>query len=441
MNTILSHFMLYQAIFYTTSAHEGETETTVGYNDEYKKCKIDTKKIDDYYEKLQIITKKNRLQKALYDEIIKEYETYVLDLNESSVNTRGVLIKVKIKEESNINYLETTFNKIKRELLQKKEHKDTVLDSEFDYAFNLFIEIAAFAMDTLIQINDLRNKIQNNDEFRNELSKNVGLFEDYIISINWLTEIRNQKTNIALLHNFDYIYSKKNPTNGCYILEINYIFYNHDNSSIKKYTKFNTYSKVNMIYKFKQDVMEKLLSLLPNYYLNFVINNKKIFEKDNLQKIKNYYNDNNDEKEIKEDYTNTFEIAYNAIVIERSLYTNIPFIAKSSYYRYRNHLPCLAEPTETQKNFIHKLKEITCLFTNQGMIFDVLHIHTSNCIINICSLSTMLEEKIDNLTDFTLQYVNILMKSIYENCITAINSYFDNLINNQSQINMSLNEL
>ncbi|KAM0676749.1 hypothetical protein BDAP_002661 [Binucleata daphniae] len=53
----------------------------------------------------------------------------------------------------------------------------------------------------------------------------------------------------------------------------------------------------------------------------------------------------------------------------------------------------------------------------------------------------MLEEKIDNLTDFTLQYVNILMESIYENCITAINSYFDNLINNQSQINMSLNEL
>ncbi|KAM0678506.1 hypothetical protein BDAP_000908 [Binucleata daphniae] len=270
-------------------------------------------------------------------------------------------------------------------------------------------------MNTLKKVFDLRVSTLNIKEFLYCLVNDTKLFEDLVLTINWIKISLQYNSGHTLVHNIKDVYIEYMPDGTDQFLFILYDYKYHEHK------------------KYNFEIMAKLQTVLINYYNRKKFgNNREIFENENIQKFHEYIHFYMlDYKE----YDEEVEAAFNAIAFVRGYLTKIPYIAKSSYYKDAKRYLYLYISTQ-QWYFLYK-KESEFYEFNDALLmfknikkneFKVLHMHTQHNMVCICTLSKLLENEVNYLANFADVYVETMIKSIYEKHLDAITKFFVHLI-------------
>ncbi|KAM0677413.1 hypothetical protein BDAP_002097 [Binucleata daphniae] len=111
--------------------------------------------------------------------------------------------------------------------------------------------------------------------------------------------------------------------------------------------------------------------------------------------------------------------------------TEINYIAKRRYYKEYNKYCQDLECSQQQYVLKENLEKKGINIKSDLLKFDVLSMHKTENIIDICRLSVSLEIKINNLMNFTSQYLNALIDCNKEKHGIAIREFFEHLKDNK----------
>ncbi|KAM0677586.1 hypothetical protein BDAP_001913 [Binucleata daphniae] len=404
---------------------------------------LDDKNIKKWYTLFQLSHMNNIKHEKLYNEIIKSFlSCYFLCIYRNYyIELKFLIPKIKDKEivkqscedekKEQLNDVECTdFVRLfcenkKCELLNKDEFKNLEIDYAFFWAFDTFVETITFTMNTMKKIIKLRLDNEDDEEFREKLIGNEKLFEDYILSLNWIKSFSDDEFTYSLIHNFHSISVDKSFDENYYILCIFYDFHNSE-----------------LLDKSEQKILEKINKTLPKYYLKIKINTRQdIFDHESTKKFTEYLKSNKITHIVKgkDELKSLVRIAFNAVAMFRSKRTKINYMAKTGYYiNYKKESVGL-KYISYQRLLTKKLRKKICK-NRKDLEFDVLSMHTTQSIVDICWLSILLENKIKILMSFTNQFLNLLIDCNKKKYKKAMLEFFDDMIdkykNQQVQVDI-----
>ncbi|KAM0677577.1 hypothetical protein BDAP_001904 [Binucleata daphniae] len=397
MNT-MSYFLisLQTTAICTTHASNNIKRKHISRSDKIEQSVTNTKKIDELYKNFENITQTNAKLEELYNGIVDAFvEKYIV--YENSLNHFHYKINHLSDYEPKKIIDFCLFNKDK--LMKEVGLKENDIDLAFDCAFNTFVEISTFIMDTSKTMYELRRSYRLDiDAFYNDLHRNTELFEKHILSVNWLTKFKNGALDFTLLHNVTKIYVEyyDNPP-----LCFTYEFHN-DINCLAKHKNYNKQNYLN----------EKMTTLLEHYSEKKILSNSEIFKNEYFDKHINYQKRLEDWNQ--ETYNYEVEFASSAILIERGKATKIEYIAKTGYYADRKQLTYMPKINEPQMNFLAHIEKVYEFNKHCKMEFDALSIHPRRRRLDYLVLSKELNYKIKYLKKFPKQYANVVIDSIKE---------------------------
>ncbi|KAM0677938.1 hypothetical protein BDAP_001418 [Binucleata daphniae] len=264
-------------------------------------------------------------------------------------------------------------------------------------------------MNTYKTIFDEYQLINNKYKFLASIKSNTKLFNNHILSVNWLRKLQKNTYDHILLHNVETFYIDTYYNYDDSFLSFSYVFFNREEQHV-----------VN-----DENILAFLNNKMLKYYdENGIVSNQKIFENEDVQKYKKYIRM---KREYKDAVDFEIELAFTAMIIERSQGMKIPYIAKSSYYKEREQTCQKIELSKVQNNFLSCLKYNNENNMKYEMDFDVLRMFKPQTALKICLLAIELDYNIKQLTVFTKKYVDDLFVCIKKKHIKAISSYHNDL--------------
>ncbi|KAM0679075.1 hypothetical protein BDAP_000455 [Binucleata daphniae] len=287
---------------------------------------------------------------------------------------------------------------------------DIDLDFEFVCAYNTFVEISKFTMNTFKEIMKLREKHTDDVVFREKLIEKKHLCKDYLLSVNWAYKFYNSDLGFSLLLNFENITEKK---------------YNKDNAVM---TINYNYSTIDDRYKLDQKTMDDMLKSIMTDYNNKtdIIEKQQVLENKKTEIMKDYLKSLS--IGIKDNYEKNVKVVFNAIAMLQGSTIKIEYVAESGYFKNDTIHKSIAYDTNKQKKFIENHKNNQFYAKESLMKIDIAHIHTPQNIMSICMLTMLQQNHINNLTEFADQYVKTLMNCIKEKHEIEITKYFNILL-------------
>lgn len=416
MNQILNYALLATAIIYITKINAGVNE--IDANHKYETYQMNTQKhvFDELYNNMQTITQNNAKFEKLYNNIVAKFVEEFLRF--PKFEDYNLNIKIKTEENYNTTTVEDFCNKEKNELLKNAEYADIVLDHAFNCALKAFIDTSTFCLNIFVKLYKIEFRI------RETLISDVQLFEDFILSMNWIVKLLNIDLNISLLHNYVAI-NRAKDVDGTYKL----LFVSYEFNNMPWLTFINW------------PLLKILEAKILKHYKNKekIINNKDIFENEYKTRYIEYIE--NKYPQYKNNPGFSIDIAYDAILLKRGKETKINYIPITSFYREAEKKPHEIVLSGHQLNFLEKVEKHNKFEGNiYKMEFNVLNMHNTLIIADVCDLSSCLHNDIANLVNFTDQYVKILIGSIKEKHKIVITKYFENFKNRnvQEQINTEM---
>ncbi|KAM0679304.1 hypothetical protein BDAP_000171 [Binucleata daphniae] len=266
-------------------------------------------------------------------------------------------------------------------------------DRYYHFYTKLFVESAQSSLNTIKTVFELHQKNnENNTECRKALEANPALFNDFIISINWLNSLLDLDFDMCLLYNYDHINTCFDSQTNKKMLTILYL-----------YTLNTTEDK---------SIMTNIVKYIQQYYKqNDFTSNQKIIENESIQKIREWI-DSKDDIQNKLQCKTLMKIAIGHINFTRSMQTKINYLSKPKYATNKKEIKQKYPLIDEQKEPIEKLQLDTIAKYIYNMKFNTLHMHTKEIIIEGISLITTFEENIIQLIAFT-KHINLLLL----NCI------------------------
>ncbi|KAM0678953.1 hypothetical protein BDAP_000139 [Binucleata daphniae] len=292
-----------------------------------------------------------------------------------------------------INYEPDDITKLCNEI--KKTNTNIYSDKYYHFYTKLFIESAQFSLRTIKKVFEL-HQIVNSDtkECRKALVSNPALFDDFIISINWLNSLLDDNYEICLTYNYCHFqtYHERSSNNIQFSYQYGFTPYVTDD----------------------HNVITNLVKYIQQYYKeNDFTSNKKICENESIQKINEWVDSNNDIQN-KEYFKTLMEVAIGHINLYRSTQTEINYLSKPYYATNEKEKKRKYNITDSQKELIEKLQLDTIAKDIYNLKFNTMHMHTEQTIMEGIALITTFEENINRLIAFTKHINQFLLNNTKE---------------------------
>ncbi|KAM0678039.1 hypothetical protein BDAP_001064 [Binucleata daphniae] len=260
---------------------------------------------------------------------------------------------------------------------------------------------AEFSLNTIKTVFELHQKLNRDDDgCRKALEANLTLFDDFIISINWLNSFLNADHEICLLYNYDHLHT----------------YYERRSNNIRfSYQYFFTEHIID-----DQNVETNLIKYMQQYYKkNNFTSNQKIIENESIKKIREWIDSNNDVQN-KGWYETLVKAAISHINLYRMMQTKINYLSKLDYARNQIKTKKKYDLTEQQKEFIEKLQLDGIVKDIFKLKFNTMRMHTKETIMEGIALITTFEENINQLIAFTKRIEQFLLDNIKQKLKKAI---------------------
>ncbi|KAM0678949.1 hypothetical protein BDAP_000326 [Binucleata daphniae] len=298
-----------------------------------------------------------------------------------------------------INYETDDITKLCNEI--EKTHTNINSDKYYHFYTKLFIESAQFSLRTIKTVFELHQKYnENNAECRKALEANPALFDDFIISINWLNSLIDDNYEICLTYNYHNL--------------------NTYNESRSNHLQYKYQYCINLRFEDVQNIITNLVKCIQQYYKeNDFTSNKKICENESIQKIKEWV-DNNNDVQNKEWYKRLMKVAIDHINLYRSTQTEINYLSKPYYATNKKEKKRKYNITDIRKELIEKLQLDTIVKDIYNLKFNTMRMYTEQTIMEAIALITTFEENINRLIAFTKHINQFLLNNTKEKLKTAI---------------------
>ncbi|KAM0677480.1 hypothetical protein BDAP_001981 [Binucleata daphniae] len=234
MNTMLFLIVLLLNTIYTVKK---KAIINNGYEalqiDDYNKNAItDINDCAEYYNEICFSRDNNRRFAMLYNYIVEEFVRTFTNNEFDSIQQKDRVYKLEIVFPTNYdtNYIKNFCDEIKKNIMKINCIKETDLNFDFECVYNLFIEFATFATNTMETVYNIRENNKDDIEFRKALKAQKDLFEKFLFSVNWFNQISDKQFEFSLLHNFEKIESKVCTEEKNKSLLLTYDFYIETNS-------------------------------------------------------------------------------------------------------------------------------------------------------------------------------------------------------------------
>ncbi|KAM0677492.1 hypothetical protein BDAP_001993 [Binucleata daphniae] len=241
---------------------------------EINKSYTTKKYIKEYYKKLKVSKENNVKYKNIYDCLVKEFvkkfikDFYVMD--GKFYQKSEYKLEINIPENYDSYYIKNYCDEKKKSLIKKIDNVNAIDEFDFECAYNLFVEFAKFAMDTMKTVYDNRIDCYDYIESSEHTIENTRLLENLIISVNWFNQLIPIQFEFSLLHNYKEISAIDCNDHKNRSLSITYVF-------CDEYEKSTTY----------KNVLTESLEIFFRYNItNKKEKNMDIFEFDYPEKMK-----------------------------------------------------------------------------------------------------------------------------------------------------------
>ncbi|KAM0677859.1 hypothetical protein BDAP_001537 [Binucleata daphniae] len=409
MTTSFYSFVVLIKMMQTTIIESEAVIMNGSHNDMVQQLTTERKNFDEHYKQLQSIAHNNDKQEKLYTNIRKAFcqEFYLQD-----VNDKHIQLNIKISKNYSNESVKNFCDNKKLKFMEEVGWEDADLDLAFVCAYNTFVEISTFTMNTFNEVKKMRQVHTNEIEFREKLiEKKAELCRDYIISVNWAYKFYYNESGFSLLLNFTSIEVNKSDEDTV-VMKVNY-----------------EYNRIDDRYKLDQKTMDDMLKSIMTDYNNKtdIIEKQQVLENKKTEIMKDLLKSLS--IGIKDNYEKNVKVVFNAIAMLQGSTIKIENVAQSGYFKNDTIHKSIAYDTNKQKKFIENHKNNQFYAKESLMKIDILRIHTPQSIVYICILSMLQQNHISKLTKFTDRYVKTLLNCIKEKLKMEITNYFDQLIN------------
>ncbi|KAM0677827.1 hypothetical protein BDAP_001678 [Binucleata daphniae] len=263
------YFILLQTIIEAAVANINIGITEMKYEDTIYNSLSGIKELKKYYNSFKISVEKFENHTRLYDKIVEGLKSrFISNYRRGDAKMR---FKVRILKNYKPKDYEKICDEIKRNAFISEGIKKSHYNPEFQFAYEFLIEFATFAMENFQFIHQNRQKHKDADDFRKYLIRNPQIFDNYILSVNFLMLLMGYDDRYTLLHN----YKRLTATNGTIETDsILSIVYN-----CHKYRYRNI----------EANALARLKLRMYGYYISRDFSsNQKIFELENMETQKKY---------------------------------------------------------------------------------------------------------------------------------------------------------
>ncbi|KAM0679277.1 hypothetical protein BDAP_000144 [Binucleata daphniae] len=314
------------------------------------------------------INDNNRIYSEIYRNIVQKFvEDYIVRLSPNFSPPLRLLYKIPN------NYEPNNISKLCDEI--EKMYKNVSRDKYYHFYTKLFVESAQFSLNIIKKVFELHQKTKKDiAECRKALEANPTLFDDFIISINWLNSLLDSDYEMCLLYNYDHLHA----------------YYENQNNNIR----FSYQYRFNPSFTEEESTITNIVKYTQQYYKeNDFTSNKKIMENENIQKIREWVDSNND-IEDKFWYKILMKVAIDHIKLYRSMQTEINYLSKPNYTNSNRRIKQKYNITYKQMEFIEKLQLDTIVKDIYNLKFNTMHMHTEETIMEGIALITTFDENI-----------------------------------------------
>ncbi|KAM0678368.1 hypothetical protein BDAP_001082 [Binucleata daphniae] len=420
MKTMLYYLMFLQSTIITTNVNPDEYAGRKKNCNEIEQSRMDINKYVAPFTNLSSVKNNNHRYEELYSHIVNSFCNKYCDkpIPETGIynqidDAAKCIHYISLPDKFDQNDIKKFCDEKKIEYMKINNIKDEDLDYAFIRAYNIFVNISTFTMDTLKKIHDIRISCEDHSKFRETLNKDAELYEKYILSVNWLAKLCSTNPNVSLLNNFDNLDTTK--------------YYEEFYKEITANKHIDTAKNQN------KEIVKR--TIMCNYDYYSITSYDKFYKSESKKQMKEYcecnlVNPKNNKKFF------MVQILFCTIAIDENSSKIIKCVQKSRYYKDIQQSTKFYRFYEAQ-NF-GSVESYNKENINYEIEFDSLHMHTSLNILNICALSAELNIKIAKLTDLTKQHINEIIICMKDKLKMTMQNFFKNLAKQENYSNIGL---